>query len=176
MTIQLLTLSHATALAALIGSIARERRWFFATQAVNVDGLLENLILMEALGIPDFGAFEDDGKLVGWATIRPERNQYEGFQHCGKLSMGVRHGHRGRGYGPALLNHVLANTRFSRVELEVFGTNYNAIGLYESVGFVREGCKVGARVLDGVPQDIVLMARISRPAAHDIPNPDYRPA
>jgi ribosomal protein S18 acetylase RimI-like enzyme len=164
MTIQLLTPNHATALAALIGSIARERRWFFATQAISVDGLLENLILMEALGIPDFGAFEDDGKLVGWATIRPERNQYEGFQHCGKLSMGVRKGYRDRGYGRALLNHVLANTRFSRVELEVFGTNYNAIGLYESVGFVREGCKVGARVLDGLPQDIVLMARISAPA------------
>ena len=171
MTIQPITLHHANALGSLIASIAVERKWFFATRAFDGEALLNNLLLMEALGIPDFGAFEDDGLLVGWATIRPERNQYEGFQHCGKLSMGVRKGYRGRGYGRRLLNTALADTRFSRVELEVYGDNFDAISLYESVGFVREGCKQAARILDGVTQDIVLMARIAMPSAHAVRTP-----
>jgi putative acetyltransferase len=85
--------------------------------------------------------------------------------------MGVRKGYRGMGYGRRLLNHALANTRFTRVELDVFGNNRNAIHLYRSVGFLPEGRKQGARILDGVAQDIVIMARISVP-----PTPDSRPA
>lgn len=45
-----------------------------------------------------------------------------------------------------------------RIELEVFASNARAIRLYERLGFVTEGVKRGARKLDGVYEDNVLMA------------------
>ena len=161
MTIQRITPARAHALAGLLSSLAAERKFFFRTRPFDADDIENDLTLMECQGIHDWGAFEDNGLLVGWATIRPERNQFEGFHHCGRLSMGVRKGYRGMGYGRRLLQAALDDTGFSRVELDVMGSNSNAIALYSSLGFVHEGRKVNARILDGVYDDIVLMARTS---------------
>jgi RimJ/RimL family protein N-acetyltransferase len=49
----------------------------------------------------------------------------------------------------------------TRIELEVFASNHAAIRLYERHGFVIEGVKRGARVLDGIVDDLVCMARMS---------------
>jgi RimJ/RimL family protein N-acetyltransferase len=49
----------------------------------------------------------------------------------------------------------------SRIELEVYAHNTRAIALYASLGFVEEGRRIGARILDGVHQDMILMARRS---------------
>lgn len=45
-----------------------------------------------------------------------------------------------------------------RIELDVFASNKPAIALYEKLGFTREGIKRGARKIDGVSDDVVLMA------------------
>lgn len=42
-----------------------------------------------------------------------------------------------------------------KIELEVFASNAAAIRLYESAGFVQEGCKARARKLDGRYDDIL---------------------
>jgi RimJ/RimL family protein N-acetyltransferase len=44
-----------------------------------------------------------------------------------------------------------------------------AIAVYERCGFRREGLLRGARVVGGVPRDIVVMARLRPPANHDGP-------
>ena len=54
------------------------------------------------------------------------------------------------------LSQVFAKS-LNRVELEVFASNAIAIGLYEREGFVIEGRKRGARFLDGVEDDILIM-------------------
>lgn len=51
-----------------------------------------------------------------------------------------------------------------RAELEVFASNRPAIALYEAAGFVHEGVKRRARKLEGVYDDIVLMAIMTQSA------------
>ena len=45
-----------------------------------------------------------------------------------------------------------------RVELEVYASNVPAVSLYEKRGFLHEGVKRRARKLDGVYDDILVMA------------------
>lgn len=68
---------------------------------------------------------------------------------------------RGRGIGRKLLTACLSLAKeagLEKVELEVFGDNRPAIGLYESSGFRHEGRKVRGRKWGGRYQDVVLMA------------------
>jgi ribosomal protein S18 acetylase RimI-like enzyme len=66
-----------------------------------------------------------------------------------------------KGVGTALLKAAV-NRAFKqgleRVELEVFRSNGAAVRLYEAHGFLREGVKVGARMLDGMVDDLLLVA------------------
>jgi ribosomal protein S18 acetylase RimI-like enzyme len=103
-------------------------------------------------------AVEHD-RVVGWCDVFPKR--HEGFRHSGGLGMGLLAPWRRRGLGAALLETTLATCRargITRVELEVYASNAAARRLYESHGFVVEGVKRGARLLDGVEDDLVLMA------------------
>jgi RimJ/RimL family protein N-acetyltransferase len=55
---------------------------------------------------------------------------------------------------------LLAAKKFGieRVELEVYASNIPAIKLYEKRGFSHEGVKRKARKLDGVFDDVLMMA------------------
>jgi RimJ/RimL family protein N-acetyltransferase len=54
-------------------------------------------------------------------------------------------GHRGRGLGVAatrlFVRHLVFDLGYHRVQLEVYGFNERALGLFERVGFVREGVR-----------------------------------
>jgi RimJ/RimL family protein N-acetyltransferase len=77
--------------------------------------------------------------------------------------MYVAHGAAGRGIGRALLSGLL--TRAARVDgllqvqLTVESRNDAARKLYESLGFRKYGCEVGALNVEGVFHDEDLMAR-----------------
>ena len=78
--------------------------------------------------------------------------------------MGLLAPYRGRGIGRALMRLALEEARAAgmwRVELEVFADNQPAIALYEKMGFLREGLKKQAVVLDGRTEDIICMAYIA---------------
>ena len=95
------------------------------------------------------------------------RKPIEGFRHSGVLGMGLLETYRRRGLGSALLRAVLAEAKLqglSRIELEVYTSNQPAIALYERFGFVREGIKRSARILDGQGEDILCMALLLPPA------------
>jgi RimJ/RimL family protein N-acetyltransferase len=53
--------------------------------------------------------------------------------------------HRGRGLGveatKLLVRHLVFDLGYHRVQLEVYGFNERAIGLFERAGFVREGAR-----------------------------------
>jgi RimJ/RimL family protein N-acetyltransferase len=74
--------------------------------------------------------------------------------------MGIARDFRGRGIGRQLLDATMRGAReagLSRIDLEVFSSNANAIRLYERYGFVREGVHRKGRIIDGRVDDVVLM-------------------
>jgi L-phenylalanine/L-methionine N-acetyltransferase len=99
-------------------------------------------------------------KIIGWADIIPL--DHSTMNHVGCLGMGVMAEFRGQGIGSKLLasviQHAWANG-LKRLELEVFADNEVAIALYKKHGFVQEGVKRFARVVDGHYQDIIVMAQ-----------------
>jgi len=67
---------------------------------------------------------------------------------------------RGKGIGRQLVDATVRAARqagLTRVELEVFSSNTNAIALYERYGFQHEGLHRRGRIIDGRVEDVLLM-------------------
>ena len=155
-----ITAAHVLGYNRALDQIARERRYFgivegppVATSQAFVDAAhIGRGVHLVALNVDD--------AVVGWCDIA--RHTRAGFEHCGRLGMGLLPEARGKGVGERLLRAVLREAKgqaFERVELEVFGSNTKAQALYQRLGFIEEGRKVGARKLDDVYDDDVLMVR-----------------
>jgi RimJ/RimL family protein N-acetyltransferase len=153
------TRDHAEAWRECLDQVARERKY---------------LAMLEAPGLQDIRAFIDglnsgagfqllalasDGTVMGWCDIF--RMPQPGFTHCGRLGMGVAREYRRHGLGRQLLLTAIEKAGqigLTRIELDVFASNRAAIHLYETAGFAHEGVKRGAREIDGLVDDVVLMA------------------
>ena len=100
---------------------------------------LENLFKMWRVEDPASETL--DGQVVGTISIYGIKSPVR----CATLGITIAPGHQNRGYGrEALLIALrLAFEEYNahKVELEVYDYNQHAIGLYESVGFVTEGCR-----------------------------------
>lgn len=85
-------------------------------------------------------------------------------RHMTALGVYVAHDWRDQGVGTALLERAIAWAAASpvveRVELEVYAQNARAIHLYEKFGFEHEGRKRRLYYHDGVPLDMLIMARL----------------
>jgi ribosomal protein S18 acetylase RimI-like enzyme len=141
-----------------VASVARERRYLMALDAFSPEATRDFVRNNLAVRNPHLVAVQE-GRVVGWCDIC--RLSPEGFHHTGRLGMGVRREWRGQGLGRRLLATALVTAGgagFRRIELEVFASNTPARHLYASLGFVVEGVKHQARILDGVTDDVVLMA------------------
>lgn len=141
-----------------LDSVARERRYIGWVQAPPLESSRDYVLSNIERGVPQFVAV-NGGEVVGWCDISPQR--LEGFTHSGTLGMGVLRGFRGRGIGTRLMERTIAEAKergMERIELEVYASNAPAIKLYEKRGFAREGVKKRARKLDGVYDDIIVMA------------------
>lgn len=142
----------------LLDAVCRERRTLVFTEAPALAEIYRYVTGL--IGRKDVQIVAKSGnELVGWCDVT--RLELPGFGHCGRLGMGVAASLRGRGIGTALLKEALRRARengLSRVELEVFASNEAAIRLYLKTGFVVEGRKIGARILDGITDDVCLMA------------------
>jgi RimJ/RimL family protein N-acetyltransferase len=149
---------HFDSFHACLDAVARERIYLGFVQAPPLEATRDWLTNSMQQGAIRLIAV-DGAAVVGWFDI--ERTDREGFAHAGRLGMGVIKAYRGRGIGTALLVKGLAEARthqLERVELDVYASNRIAIQLYEKFGFEIEGRKRNARKLDGVYEDIVLMA------------------
>jgi len=139
--------------------VARERRYPALVEAPpleSVKGFVGGII---KAGHAQFVAL-DEGKTVGWCDILPGEAA-AGTAHVGRLGTGVHPAYRGQGLGQRLLEAAIARARergLEKIELTVYSSNLAAIALYRKVGFVDEGCKMRGRVLDGIHDDILLMA------------------
>ena len=142
-----------------VGAVAEERLYLLAVSAFSMDETRDFVrMLLDGGGI-QFVAVSDS-RVVGWCDV--VQNRFEGTRHGGTLGMGVVREFRQRRIGSELLRRTLDAAKLKgieRVELEVFSSNQGAIELYERTGFLREGCKRRARILDDLETDIVLMAK-----------------
>ena len=162
MTIEILPIrhEHIESFHRAVDIVARERQFLAMTEApplAKTQAFVANNI---AQGFPQFVAI-DAGHVVGWCDIKPIEMPL--YAHGGVLGMALRPAFRGRGLGERLVTTTLTAARtfgLKRVELTVRGDNDRAIRLYERVGFVREGERRNAVLLDGNYKNIVLMAII----------------
>lgn len=130
--------------------------WLPSLRIEQIESMLKNL------GPNDhYFVAELNGTVVGYVGLTQSRSARK--SHVGELFVGVDSEHQGKGIGTVLINKVLDvadNWLFlERVELEVLETNPRAQVLYERLGFIVEGKKVGAFRSSGKYVDIIIMAR-----------------
>ena len=143
----------------VIDSVARERRYIGYLEGPPVERMRELVERILAGAGVQMLAVTASESVVGWCDIL--RSPYEGFQHTGRLGMGLLPAFRGRGLGKNLAVQTIRAARdagIERVELEVFASNKQAIALYRALGFITEGTKRRARKLGGQYDDNVCMA------------------
>ena len=103
---------------------------------------------------------EDDGRIVGQLTLQGGKRR--NVRHATTLGITVGRGYRGRGIGRRLMAYAIDWARaggvVTRIELNVFVRNTNAIRLYESCGFEVEGRRRRAAQRDGEYLDDLVMA------------------
>jgi len=154
--------AHVEGFHRCVAVVARERKYIGLVDAPPLEASRAFFQSVVAGGGAHFVAVDDAGEVVGWCDI--VRLGLEGFQHSGRLGMGLLAHARGQGVGRRLAQTTIDAARsrgIERIELEVFATNVRAIRLYERLGFMHEGVRRQARKLDGVYDDNVLMALMS---------------
>lgn len=100
-------------------------------------------------------------KVIGWCAIAPHHKP--GFTHTGALGIGLLPNYRRVGIGSLLFNSALEKAQkmqLTRIELEVLSSNTSAISFYRKHDFIIEGCKVKARMYEGIYDDVIIMARM----------------
>ena len=74
-----------------------------------------------------------------WATA-------QAVAHVVDLTIAIHEGHQGKGFGKALLTHLIdwakANPNVEKIMLHVRSSNTPAVALYEKMGFIVEGVRV----------------------------------
>lgn len=104
---------------------------------------------------------EEESKVVGFVNLNVSLNPRT--RHVGSIGVIVNSDYQGMGIGRKLLENILyigdSYLMLKRIELTVYTHNERAVKLYESLGFVIEGCKKFASVYEGKYADEYMMAR-----------------
>lgn len=156
-TIRPIRESDAACFHATLDAVAREKRYLATLVAPPVDRVTEFVADNVKNGYAQFVA-DLDGEVVGWCDAIPEDG---GRAHIACLGMGVLREHRGQGIGKRLLQATIDAIRQSgleKIELSVYSSNEAAIALYRSLGFVEEGLKKRGRLVEGIYDDVLIMA------------------
>ncbi|HKU47134.1 MAG TPA: GNAT family N-acetyltransferase [Burkholderiales bacterium] len=150
---------HIEGFREVLDSVARERRALLFLEAPPPKDVGEFVRRSIARQYPHYVALVE-GRVVGWCDVLPA-DWRATRAHAGLLGIGVLAEFRGQGIGRALIGRTLESARafgFTRIELSYRQGNARVASLYESFGFVREGVQRSAVRVDGVYEDLVLMA------------------
>jgi RimJ/RimL family protein N-acetyltransferase len=145
---------------AAVDAVAREHKYLALLEAPPIEQVRAFVKRNVEHGYPQIVALEEDA-VVGWCNIPPASRAVSA--HVGDLFMGLVPEWRSRGLGERLLRHAVHTADifgFQRIELGVFATNSVAAALYRKVGFVKEGTKRKAILIDGIHHDEIIMARL----------------
>ena len=159
-TIVKASMKYAASFCRAVASVARERKYLATLTGFGLEATKKLVKMIEENDYAQFYALSGE-RVIGWCDIVP-RSQ-EGFKHIGALGMGVLKSYRGKGLGKALMAEALRHAKkvnsLEIVELDVFESNSNAFKLYESFGFLVEGRKINGRKIDGVYDNVIIMAK-----------------
>jgi ribosomal protein S18 acetylase RimI-like enzyme len=153
-----ITQDHIESFHLALDSVARERRYLSFLEAPPFEQVGTFVLDNIKQGYPQLVAVSA-GQVVGWCDVVPKPRPI--YAHGGVLGMGLLPEFRGQRLGDRLIRHTLAAARtfgLSRVELSVRENNAGAIALYKRVGFEIEGLQCNATRVDGVYENVVLMA------------------
>ena len=142
--------------AAVVASVAEERRWIATEPPLDVENFKARVRKSLADGVPLF-VLDDGGTIVGTAGLHPTH-----AKGVVSLGMSILASHRGRGGGRLLMAALIDHARgmdCHKIELEVWPDNERAIALYEKFGFEVEGLRRDHyRRRDGTLRSAQLMA------------------
>ncbi len=152
MAVEIVTISqgHIEGFHRALDFVARERRYLAFLEAPPPNNI--------AKGYPHWVVLSD-GEVVGWCDVVPKPRPVHA--HVGVLGMALLPEFRGQGVGERLMRRTLEAARvfgLHRVELTVREDNKNAIALYRKIGFEIEGLMRDAIKVDGVCENMYLMA------------------
>ena len=151
---------HIASFRECLDAVSRERRYLAFLEARPLLAIREFVLNNLRTGNPQFVALKDN-RVIGWCDVcRMDRPVYA---HVGVLGMGILKEFREQGLGRRLILATLERAReagIERVELTVYASNQRAVRLYESIGFAHEGIKRKGRKLDGVYEDVLMMAKL----------------
>ncbi len=153
---------------AAVDVVARERKYIALVEAPPIEQVRAFVARNVERGYPQIVAVLDDA-VVGWCNVPPASRAVSA--HVGDLFMGLLPEFRSRGFGERLLRQAVQASDafgFRRIELGVFATNIAAAALYRKVGFVEEGTRRMAILVNGIYHDEIIMARLKE-AARPIP-------
>lgn len=150
--------SHIAGFYRTLDIVAKERRYLAFLEGPPLEAIRTFVLEHIKRGHPQFVAISA-GEVVGWCDVTPKERPI--YAHVGVLGMGLLPEFRGQGIGTDLIRRSLAAAKasgFHRVELTVRENNTRAIELYKRVGFEIEGLQHDAVGVDGVYEDLILMA------------------
>jgi ribosomal protein S18 acetylase RimI-like enzyme len=143
----------------VLDAVSRERRYLGRLEAPPEDKFCAFIESIVESGHSQFVG-EEDGQIIGWCDALPGTAS-AGTAHIGHLGMGVLKNFRGKGIGRRLAEATIEKARalgLEKIELSVYSSNDAAIALYRNLGFQEEGRKSRGRLVDGIYDDVVLMA------------------
>ena len=147
----------------LLESVLAEERWFVTSRRELRRTASEQALLMRSFLDRHNSCFlvgRLDERLAGFVTI--QGGPLARLRHVGKLEVVVHEDSRGLGLGRMLMQAAIEwareNPFLDKLGLAVFEDNTRAIEMYESLGFVHEGRRLGEyRDPDGRYRADVLM-------------------
>jgi ribosomal protein S18 acetylase RimI-like enzyme len=138
--------------------VARERRYLAFLEAPPFESTQAFVLNNIRQGYPQLVAVSA-GQVVGWCDVAPKPRPI--YAHGGVLGIALLPEFRRQGIGARLIQQTLGAAQafgLCRVELTVRENNAVAIELYKRVGFEIEGLQRDATKVDGVYENVVLMA------------------
>jgi RimJ/RimL family protein N-acetyltransferase len=138
--------------------VAREGLYFAETEAIPLDHFRQWMDVAIQLNCPQVVALSRED-VIGWSIAHRADEPFT--RHCCTLFMGLLPQWRGRGIGRRLLTATLNEAwknALTRIQLDVYADNSNAIRLYRQAGFIEEGVRQCAHIVDGRYRDVVNMA------------------
>lgn len=143
-----------------VDAVAREHKYLALLEAPPMERARAFVQRNIEKGYPQLVAITNR-EVVGWCNVPPASREV--MAHVGDLFMGLLPNWRGHGLGERLLRESLVAADafgYLRIELGVFAGNARAAALYRKAGFIEEGIKRRAILINGVFHDEIIMARL----------------
>jgi ribosomal protein S18 acetylase RimI-like enzyme len=150
-------LRYADGFHACLDSVAKEKRFLAMQEAPPLESLLNFVKDAVETGQVQLLVLDNE-EVVGWCDIL--KPKMAAFSHVGAVGMGLLPQYRGKGIGRELLKAAIDrafSSGIERIELMVYDSNRNAIGLYRSIGFVEEGRMIRKAKIEGNYLDMISM-------------------